>query len=252
MTLIDSHAHYEHGRFKQDRDVLLKSMPDKGVELIINSGCDLPSSHDSIKLAEAYPHVYATVGVHPHETKTLNHRNIDTIKELCMHPKVVALGEIGLDFHYDFSPRTIQRFWFKRQLEFAQEIGKPVVIHSRSANDEVFDTIERSPVRTGVIHSFSGDAELALEYVKLGFYIGIGGVVTFDKSGQLQEVVAKIPLERILLETDAPYLTPAPFRGKRNESHYLFYVAEAIAKIKGLDQQTVCHQTTKNVKDLFF
>jgi len=252
MTLIDSHAHYEHGRFKQDRDALLKSMPNKGVKLIINTGCDLPSSHDSIALADAHPHVYATVGVHPHEAKTLDEKNLETIKKLCSHSKVVALGEIGLDFHYDFSPRDVQRFWFKRQLELAQEINKPVVIHSREANDEVFDAIQKSPVRTGVIHSFSGDAKLALKYVKLGFYIGIGGVVTFDKSGQLQEVVAQIPLEHILLETDAPYLTPAPFRGKRNESHYLFYVAETIAKIKGTDQETVCRQTTKNVKDLFF
>lgn len=249
--IIDSHAHYDHKRFASDRDVLLKSMPQKGVELIINVGCDLPSSQTSIKLAEKYPHVYATVGVHPHDAKTLTQAGLETLRQLCIHEKVVAFGEIGLDFYHDFSPRDHQREWFKSQLRLAEELDMPVVIHSRDAGDEVFDIIINSRVRCGVLHSFSGDAALACEYVKLGFHIGISGVVTFDKSGQLQNAVAAIPLESILLETDAPYLTPAPHRGKRNESHYLVHVAAEIAKIKRLETDAVCLQTSKNVKTLF-
>jgi len=251
MTLIDSHAHYEHIRFDADRDSLIKSMPQNGVELIINCGCDVPSSTASVQLAETYSHIYATAGIHPHEAKTASEKNLEKIKAFCMHKKVVALGETGLDFHYDFSPRDVQRYAFKRQLEIAHELNLPIVIHSRAANDEVLEIIQNSPVRTGVIHSFSGDAELALEYVNLGFYIGIGGVVTFDKTGTLQNVATQVPLERILLETDAPYLTPAPKRGQRNESHYLFYVAKKIAELKNTTAENICEQTTKNVKKLF-
>ena len=251
MTLIDSHAHYEHKLFTSDRNSLIKSMPDKGVELIINCGCDIPSTTASINLAEIYSNIYATAGIHPHEAKTASEKNLQKIKDFCNHKKVVALGETGLDFHYDFSPRDVQRYAFKRQLEIAHEVNLPVVIHSREANQEVFDTIKNSPIRNGVIHSFSGDAELAMAYVNLGFYIGIGGVVTFDKTGTLQDVATQVPLERILLETDAPYLTPAPKRGKRNESHYLFYVAEKIAELKNITVENVCEQTTKNVKNLF-
>jgi len=252
MHVIDSHAHYDHKRFDADRDTLLQSMPSRGVDMIINVGCSLPSSKASVKLAEAYSYVYATVGVHPHEAKALTDAGLDEIKHLCTHEKVVALGEIGLDFHYDFSPRDVQRHWFMRQLQLADEMDMPVAIHSREANEEVFNMIDKSPVRNGVLHSFSGDAQLAAAYVNLGFYIGISGVITFDKTGNLQAVVAAIPLEKMLLETDAPYLTPAPFRGKRNESQYLLYVAETIAKIKGVDAEIVCKQTSQNVKNLFF
>jgi len=251
MTLIDSHAHYEHKRYEQDRALLLNSMQKNGVELIINVGCCISSSHESIKLAESYSHIYATVGVHPHEAKTLTHKGLETIMQLCTHPKVVALGEIGLDFFHNFSPQDVQQHWFRQQLQLAHEINIPVVIHSRDANDEVFDIIKKSPVRKGVIHSFSGNDELARKYVEMGFHIGISGVVTFDKTSTLQNVVADIPLEKILLETDAPYLTPVPFRGKRNESQYLIHVAHTIAKIKGISSETVCCQTNENVKQLF-
>lgn len=252
ITLTDSHAHYDHKRFDTDRDALLKAMPGRGVDIIINIGSDLPSSKASVKLAEAYSHIYATVGVHPHEAKTLTDAGLEELRQLCSNEKVVAIGEIGLDFHYDFSPRDVQRHWFKRQLELARELDMPVVIHSREANGEVFDTLSASTVRKGVIHCFPGDAKLAEKYVDLGFYIGIGGVVTYDKTGQLQSVAATVPLERILLETDAPYLTPVPFRGKRNESQYLVHVAEEIAKIKNIGTEAVCKQTTENVKNLFF
>jgi len=252
MRLIDSHAHYEHNRFDTDRDALLQSMPDRGVDAIINVGCDIPSSIASVKLAEAYLHVYATVGVHPHEAKSLTDAKLNELKQLCTHEKVVAFGEIGLDFHYDFSPRDVQRYWFKRQLELVAELDLPVVIHSREADEEVYNTITESAVRRGVIHCFPGDGELAAAYANLGFHIGVGGVLTYDKTGKLRAAVAAVPLEKILLETDAPYLTPVPFRGKRNESQYLIHVAEEIAKIKGISVEEVCAATSDNVKKLFF
>lgn len=251
MKFIDSHAHYNSKQFNSDRSALLNALPTKGVELIINVGYDLPSSRASIKLAEEYPHVYATVGVHPHDAKSLTDKGLETLKHLCKHEKVVALGEIGLDFYHNFSPADVQRDWFVRQLELAHQVDIPVAIHSRDANDEVFAIIEKSPVRQGVIHSFSGDAVLAAAYVEMGFYIGISGVVTFDKATTLKQAVAAIPLDRILMETDAPYLTPAPYRGKRNESPYLVYVAREIARIKGISPEEVCMQTSENVKKLF-
>ena len=252
-AIIDAHAHYEHNRFDADRSQLLHSLPQKGISLAINIGCDLPSSIDSIALAEAYPHIYATVGVHPHEAKTLeaDPTILQKLIDLCGHQKVVGYGEIGLDFHYDFSPRDVQRKWFKRQLEIVHAIDLPVIIHSREADEEVFDILSASPIRKGVIHSFSGNAALALKYVDLGFHIGITGVVTFDKTNTLQNAAKIIPLERILLETDAPYMTPAPFRGKRNDSTYLTYVAETIAELKGETVAYVCAQTSQNVKQLF-
>jgi TatD DNase family protein len=250
--IADSHAHYDHKRFKEDADTFIPALPSNGIGLVINVGCDLFTSNASIKLAKKYPHVYATVGVHPHSAKSLNEENLQKLKELATtNEKVVAIGETGLDFFHDFSPRDVQREWFKRQLELAHELDLPVVIHSREANQEVFDTILYSDVRKGVIHSFSGDWKLALRYVELGFHIGISGVVTFDKTNQLQSAVKEIPLDRILMETDCPYLTPAPHRSKRNDSTMLSYVAEAIAQIKGTTVETVCTQTMQNVGSLF-
>lgn len=249
LQIIDSHAHYENQRFEHDRHNMLAALPSAGVELVINVGCDIQSSCESITLAETYNHVYATVGVHPHEAKTLT--DLCELKKLCAHPRVIALGEIGLDFHYDLSPRDTQRYWFAKQLELAKEMGMPVVIHSREADEEVYEIIVNSQVRSGVVHSFCGNAALACKYVQLGFHIGITGVVTFDKTGQLQEVVRTIPLAHILLETDAPYMTPKPYRGKRNESQFLTYVAQEVARIKNVPVEEVCAQTSSNVKKLF-
>jgi len=250
-TIIDSHAHYDHKQFNPDRDAVLKSLPGQGISAVINVGCDLKSSQASVKLAEAYSYVFATVGVHPHDAKSLSEEVLKKLKALCSHEKVVAYGEIGLDFFHNFSPADVQRHWFKRQLEMAGELNLPVVIHSRDANDEVFSIIQNSSVRKGVIHSFSGDAALALAYVELGFHIGIGGVITFDKTGKLKEAAAAIPLEKILLETDCPYLTPAPHRGKRNNSSYLTFVAAEIAKVKCISPEAVNTQTSENAKTLF-
>ncbi|MCL1883820.1 MAG: TatD family hydrolase [Defluviitaleaceae bacterium] len=251
MSIIDTHAHYDNERFKEDRDALIKSLPENSVDLIINIGCDMKTSRASVKLAEEYPHVYATVGAHPHYVKSLTDSDLQELIRLSGNEKVVGFGEIGLDFFHNHSPQDVQREWFKRLLEVVAELELPAIIHSRDANDEVFETIKNSRVRKGVIHAFSGDSKLAEAYVEMGFYIGIGGVVTFKKTEMLQEAVSVIPPERILLETDCPYLAPEPFRGKRNESTYLSYVAEKIAKIKGATAEAICAQTSANAKELF-
>ncbi|MCL2528698.1 MAG: TatD family hydrolase [Defluviitaleaceae bacterium] len=251
QRIIDTHAHYDNKQFDPDRNELLASMAAGGIKTIINVGCSLRSSKASIELAKDYPFVYATVGVHPHDTKSLSDKELNKLEALCSHEKVVAYGEIGLDFFHNFSPPDVQRHWFKEQLQLADSLGMPVVIHSRDAGEETFEMIEKSPLRRGVVHSFSGDIALAWAYTNLGFHVGVGGVVTYDKTMRLQNVVDAIPLEKILLETDAPYLTPAPYRGKRNNSSYLTHVATKIAEIKGISYDEVCAKTTENAQTLF-
>ena len=246
--IFDTHAHYDHGKFKDDRRARLLALYSEGVSNIINIGSSMDSSKRSYRLAEEYDFIYATVGVHPHEAKTLTDNKLHELEKLAKHKKVIAIGEIGLDYHYNHSAQDIQIYWFKQQLALAERLNMPVVIHSRESDNDVFEIIKDSNTRSGVIHSFSGDAYLALEYIHLGFYIGIGGVITFDKTGRLQDVVQKIPIESILLETDAPYLTPAPYRGERNESPYLIYVAEKIAQIKKISKEKVINTTYENAK----
>jgi len=211
----------------------------------------MEASRASVALAQQYPHVYATVGVHPHDAKTLTARSMEELRTLAQHDRVVAFGEIGLDFNRNFSPQDVQRRWFVRQLELAHECALPVVIHSRDADEDVFAIIEASPHRRGVIHAFPGDVALAERYVSLGFFLGIGGILTYDKTGRLKAVVEAMPLDKLLLETDCPYLTPAPHRGKRNESAYLSYVVDAIAAIKNTSAETVRAQTWQNACALF-
>ena len=252
--IIDTHTHYNDKRYNDDRDTLITDLPSNGVSMIINVGSDMRTSEDSVKLSNKYEHVYATVGVHPHSAKTMSNANLQKLKDLCTNKnnkKIVAFGEIGLDFHHDFSPRDLQRHWFQIQLAIADELDLPVVIHSRESDQEVFDIIADSSVRRGVVHSFSGDWKLALRYVQLGFHLGIGGVITFDKTNRLQSAVSEIPMDRILLETDCPYLTPAPHRGKRNDSTLLTFVVAEIARIKGVTDEIVRSQTTKNAIELF-
>ena len=251
ISIIDTHAHYDNKRFNDDRHRLIESLPSAGIKTVINVGCDMESSRASIKLAEKYPFVYATVGTHPHYVKSLDDNKLDKMKKMCSHEKVVAYGELGLDFYHNFSPQDVQIYWFKRQLDLACELGLPTIIHSRDAHEQTAKHIEASSVRNGVVHSFSGNAEYAKFYVNLGFYVGIGGVITFDKSGVLEGVVYVTPLERLLLETDCPYLTPIPYRGKRNDSTKLIYVAEKIAEIKGISTSEVCSATTANASRLF-
>lgn len=248
---FDSHAHYDDERFDEDRDELLQGMKDKGVDYIINAAADMESCYTGLELAAKYPFVYCSIGVHPHDAKTLNEERLKELEELAQRQKVVAVGEIGLDYYYDSSPREVQREWFMKQLLLAKSLDLPVIIHSREACQETFDMIVESGVKEGVIHCFSGSHELAKEYVKRGFYIGIGGSLTFKNAKKTVKVVETIDLDHILIETDSPYLTPVPHRGKRNDSSYLQFVVERIAEIKDITVEEVCETTSQNAKKLF-
>lgn len=253
MKYFESHAHYDDKRFKEDREELLgELLPASGVSHVINIGCDVKSSEMSIRLADKYNYIYAAVGVHPHELYDMSSQTIAKLKKLSEHPKVVAIGEIGLDYYYDTHPRELQRFWFRQQLRLAEEVNKPVIIHSRDASQETFDIIQSTNIRRGSIHCYSGSAQMAQDYVKMGFHIGVGGVVTFSNAKKLVETVEAIPIESILIETDCPYLAPNPNRGKRNDSTNLKYIVEKIAEIKKMTPEDVAKITEKNAKSLFF
>lgn len=249
---FESHAHYNDTRYDEDRNKILEELKQNNVSYLINIGTDIKTSIESIELAKNYDFIYATVGIHPHDAKDMTNQDIQTLEELCKNEKVVAIGEIGLDFYYDNSPKEIQKEVFIKQLKLAKKLNKPVVIHSREASQEVFDIIKSSGVNKGVIHAYSGSKEMALEYNNLGFYIGVGGVVTFKNAKKLVEVVENVPLEKILIETDAPYLTPEPFRGTRNDSTKLKYVVEKIANIKNITPEEVEKITLNNGLNLFF
>ena len=253
MKYFDSHAHYDDKRFRGDREELLGALlPAAGIEHIIYVGCDVKSSELSLRLAERYDYVYAAVGVHPSELYDMSSQTIARLKKLSEHKKAVAIGEIGLDYHYDDGfPKEVQRFWFRQQLRLAEETNLPVIIHSRDAAQETFDIIKASSVRRGSIHCYSGSPEMALEYVRLGFSIGVGGVVTFANAKKLVETVAAVPMEHILIETDCPYLAPNPNRGKRNDSTNLRYVVEKIAEIKNMTAEAVAEVSGRNATTLF-
>ena len=253
---FDSHAHYDDARFEEDRHELLTAMSEDKVDYIVNAAADIASSNEGIRLAEEYSFIYTAVGVHPHGVDELDESNegkttFDHLEALAQNKKVVAIGEIGLDYYYEHSPREIQKIWFKRQMDLAKKLDLPIIVHSRDAAQETFDMIEASGLNKGVIHCFSRSPEMALEYIKLGFYIGVGGTVTFKNARRSVEVVEQIPLESIVIETDAPYLTPIPHRGKRNDSTYLVHIAEKIADIKDIPMEEVARITSKNAKDLF-
>jgi len=248
---FESHAHYDDKRYNEDRGELLKNLPAQGVDYAINIGTTVKNSHTCVDLAEKYSYIYATVGVHPHYANTLDNAGLEALKTLASHEKVVAIGEIGLDFHYDYSPRDVQREWFSKQLELAKETSLPVVIHSRDAALETFNMLKDSGVCKGVVHCYSGSFEMAAEYVKMGFLIGITGVVTYKNAVNIVEVAEKIPLEKILIETDCPYLSPEPNRGKRNDSSNLKYIAEKIAQLKGVSAEEVAKTTQNNAIKLF-
>ncbi len=248
---FESHAHYDDRQFNEDRDQLLSDLKNHNVGYVVNVGADMKSSYKSIELAEKYDFVYASVGVHPHEASKVTDKDYETLEKWLQHKKVVALGEIGLDFYYDHSPRDIQREVFTKQLKICENVTKPVIIHSREASQEVFDIIKASKVRKGVIHAYSGSLEMALDYIKMGFYIGIGGVLTFKNANKLLKVVENIPLEAILIETDSPYLSPVPVRGTRNNSQNLKYIVKKISEIKQIDEEKIEKITLQSAKDLF-
>ena len=250
--LFDTHAHYDDERFDEDRDTLLASMPENNVGLILNPGCDVESSRKAVSYANKYPFVYAAVGIHPDEVGSLNEETFAQMKELFKEEKVVAVGEIGLDYYWDNEPREVQKKWFIRQLELARELDLPVLIHSREAAADPMEIMkEHAKGLSGVIHCYSYSKEMAQEYIKMGFYIGVGGVVTFKNAKKLKEVVENIPLTSIVLETDCPYMAPEPNRGKRNNSAYIRYVAEKIAELKGITYEEVVEQTEKNARDMY-
>ncbi len=250
--IFDSHAHYDDRQFDEDRNELLLSMNENGVGTIVNVGSTLRSCEKVVELAAEYPNVYAAVGVHPDEVGDLNEETFAFVKEQCQKDKVVAVGEIGLDYYWDNESHDVQKEWFIRQLDLARELNLPVIIHSREAAADTLEIMkEHAKGLRGVIHCFSYSVELAREYVKMGFHIGVGGVVTFKNGRKLKEIVEELPIEKILLETDCPYLAPVPYRGKRNSSVYLTYVAEEIAALKGILVEEVISQTEKNAKELF-
>lgn len=253
--IFETHAHYEDKKFDTDRDGLLSSMHANGIGRIVNVGSTIETTKKSIQLAEKYDFVYAAAGVHPSEISCLDEEGIEWLKEQAKHPKVVAIGEIGLDYYWDKEEdvRGKQQYWFRRQLALAKETGLPVIIHSRDAAEDTLTIMKEAHEMQipGVIHCFSYSVELAEEYVRMGYYIGIGGVVTFKNAKKLKEVAEKIPLERILLETDCPYMAPEPYRGKRNSSVYLPYVAAKVAELKGVTEQRVIEVTDQNAHHVY-
>lgn len=250
--IFDSHAHYDSEQFNEDREELLLSMEEHGVGTIVNSGASWDSVTEVVELAHKYPFIYAAVGMHPDEVGDLNDERFEYLKSQCQKEKVVAVGEIGLDYYWDNESHDVQKKWFIKQLELARELDLPVIIHSRDAAADTLEIMkEYGQGLRGVIHCFSYSVELAREYVKMGFHIGIGGVVTFKNGRKLKEIAEEIPLDRILLETDCPYLAPVPFRGKRNCSAYISYVAQEIANLKGISYEEVVAQTEQNGKRLF-
>lgn len=252
--LIDSHAHLDDEQFDKDRDEIIKDLSNQGIELVINPGSDVASSVKAISLAKKYDNIYAAVGVHPHDVKDMDDTTIQLLSSLANNDKVVAIGEIGLDYHYDFSPRDVQKKWFIEQIRLAKKLRLPIIIHEREASQDMYNILkqEADGNLTGVLHCYSGSLELAKEYLKMGFYISFAGPVTFKNSRVSKEVAKNIPLDRILVETDSPYLTPEPKRGKRNEPLNVRYVAAMIAELRQVTFDEIAISASENTKKLFF
>ena len=248
---FDTHAHYCDKLFNEDRDELLLSMPDAGISLILNSGSSLRSSKHSLELADKYSFVYASVGIHPHDSKSMTDETVSELEILHSHPKAMAVGEIGLDYHYDFSPRDIQKKRFREQLELARRLKKPVIVHERESLNDTLDMIREYKDLTGVLHCFSGSWETAKIVLDFGWYLSFTGVITFKNARRALEVLEKMPVDRIMLETDCPYLAPDPMRSKRNSSLFLPYIAEKVAQIRGISVDEVAESTTQNGKTFF-
>jgi len=253
--LIDSHAHIQGKEYADEVEAVIARAREAGVEKIIAVGGagDMSSNTEAITLAKTFPDVYATVGMHPHDAKDVGADELKKLKELAANSKVVAVGETGLDYYYDHSPREVQRRVFAEFIRMARETGLPIVVHERDAAQDVADLLraEGAGKLRGVIHCFTGNYEAACAYLDLGFYISFTGIITFKNAEPLREIVHKVPLDRMLVETDSPYLTPVPYRGRRNEPAYVRYVAEVVARVKGLSLEEVARVTTQNVHALF-
>lgn len=249
-NIFDSHAHYDDRRFDGDRDEVLAALPEKGVGFVMNAACHLESAKESIRLAEKYDYVYASAGVHPHDAKDAPADLSARLRELLCHPKVKAVGEIGLDYHYDFSPRDVQIKIFEEQLALARELDLPVIIHDREAHADMLRILREYTPR-GIMHCYSGSAEMAKEILDLGLYIGFTGVVTFKNARKTLEAAAAVPLDRLLIETDCPYMAPEPYRGKRCDSSMLNKTAEVLAKVKNITAQELLDVTFDNAKKIY-
>lgn len=249
--LFDTHAHMNDPAFDADREQVLLGLKDKDVELVMNIGCSLKSSRDCIAMAEKYPFVYATVGSHPDSADEVNEDVIGQYRQMAQHERVLAIGEIGLDYHYEDIPREIQKKAFRMQMELAKELNMPVVIHEREAHDDGMRIVKEFKGVTGVFHCYSGSAEMARQLVDMGWYIGFTGVLTFKNARKAVETAQRIPLERIVLETDCPFMAPEPFRGKRCDPGYLYRMAERLAEIRGISVEEVHAVTMENAKRLY-
>ncbi len=249
---FDTHAHYDDDKFNSDRAEALRGAQEAGVDLIVNVGCDLTSSLRSLALAREYPFIYAAVGTHPHDASSLTDADLAMYRALLNDERVVALGEIGLDYHYDFSPREVQREAFDRQMQLAAELHVPVIIHSREACEDTMRIVRKYAKEvTGVFHCYAYSVETAKELVNMGWYLSFTGAVTFKNARKALEVIEWAPLSRIFIETDSPYLAPEPFRGKRNSSAYVPRVAEKIAQVRGMSVEEVARITKENGMKFF-
>lgn len=251
--LFDSHTHLNSDSFQEDFSEIIERIIEGGIGGVMNVGFDLPSSELAVEQAELFDWCWCSVGCHPSDVDTMDDKKLERLRELSSHPKVKAIGEIGLDYHWDDVPPEIQREWFRKQIRLAKEVGLPVIIHSRDAPEETMNILkEEEAFETGVLmHCFSGSAELGREYIKLGAMISIPGTVTFKNNRKQVQVAEELPLDRLMVETDAPYLTPVPFRGKRNEPSYVRYTAEKVAEIRGLSFEEVAEATNRNARAFF-
>lgn len=253
--MIDSHAHLDDRKFNKDQEDLIGRFDEDGLEFVVNIGSDIETSRASVALAQKYEKIYAAIGIHPHDADSYNEKIEQELIALSKEDKVVALGEIGLDYYYDNSPREVQKEVFERQLELAHSLNLPIVIHSREATKDTFDRIknhlEKYPEDKVLIHCFSGSLETMKEYIRLGCYIALGGAVTFKNARVPKEVAIEVPLDRLLLETDSPYLTPEPLRGKRNEPSYVRYVGDFIANLRKMNLDDLLEKTAENTKEFY-
>jgi TatD DNase family protein len=252
--IFETHTHYEDRAFDDDREDLLNSLSKNNIEYVVNVSSAIETVKQSIDLAESYEYIYASVGIHPQETKSMDEDKLLWLKEMAKHKKVVAIGEIGLDYYWDTTDPKTQKLWFEKQMDMAKDLAKPLVIHSRDAANDTFNMIKDAKVEDigGVMHCFGYGVEQARRYLNMGFYLGIGGVVTFTNGRKLKEVVSYAPIDQLVVETDCPYLSPVPYRGKRNSSLYLPYILKEIATIKDMDYDTVVKITNENAKNLYF
>ena len=253
MVLFDSHAHYDDKRYDMDRDEILTGMPAMGVGYILNAASGIESAQKSVELAHKYDYIYAAAGIHPHEAARAPEGFDAVLEGFFSDKKVVAVGEIGLDYHYDFSPRDVQKDVLTKQLALAVKVKKPIIIHDREAHRDILDLIKpcANVLNSGVFHLFSGSVEMAREVLDMGFYLSFGGAVTFKNARKPIEVISYMPLDRLLLETDCPYMTPEPYRGKRNDSSYIILVAEKVARIRNMTVTEIAEITANNAKRLF-